>query len=1040
MSISTPFIHRPVATTLLTIAVGISGAVGYNFLPQAPLPQVDFPSVQVNAGLPGASPETMASSVATPLERQFGRIAGVNEMTSSSSLGTTNITLQFDLARNIDAAARDVQAAINAARGQLPANLPRNPGWRKVNPADAPILQLGLTSDTMTQGALYDAASTILQQKISQVHGVGQVFAGGSALPGVRVEVNPSQLNNLGLGLEDVGAVLIAANANSPKGVIADNSQAWTIDTNDQLRKAKDYAQLVVTYHNGAAVRLGDIAEVVDSVEDLRNVGFVNDKSAVIVYINRQPGANIVATVDAVRAVLPQLKASIPASINLLILSDRSTTIRASVRSVQQTMAISIGLVIMVVFIFLRSVRTTLIPSISVPVSLVGTFGVLYLFGYSVDNLSLLALTIATGFVVDDAIVVIENITRHAESGLSPMQAALRGAQEIGFTVMSISISLIAVFIPILLMPGIVGRLFREFAITLSVAIVLSLTISLTMTPMMCARLSGHDPNQKHNIFYRLSGGFVEALRAGYSRSLGWVLRHQPLVLAVTIVTVGLTVYLYIIVPKGFFPQQDVGRMSGSILADQATSFQAMRERVAEINRIVLSDPAVDNLNAYVGGSGGGGGGSINAGRMNVTLKPLAERKVSTDEVIARLRPKLSRVAGATLYLQAVQDLRIGGRMSGAQYQYTLQSDSVAELNEWAPLLYSKLRSLPELADVNSDQQDRGLAASLQIDRVTAGRMGISAAAIDNTLYDAYGQRQVSVMYTQLNQYHVVMEVAPQFWQNPEALKFLYVRGTKGQVPLSAFTQYMPSNTALQVNHQGQFPSVTISFNLPVGTSLSQAVPVIERAEREIGMPLSIHGSFAGTAQAYQDALASEPILIAAAIVTVYIVLGVLYESLIHPLTILSTIPSAGVGALVALMVTHNELNVVSLIGIILLIGIVQKNAIMMIDFAISATRAEGLRPEQAIFKAAVLRFRPITMTTTAAMLGGLPIALGHGEGAEMRRPLGMAIVGGLLFSQALTLYTTPVVYLYLDRLHLRWQAFRGRAHAAEPQLVEQSS
>ena len=779
---------------------------------------------------------------------------------------------------------------------------------------------------------------------------------------------------------------------------------------------------------------------MVDSVEDLRNVGFVNDKSAVIVYINRQPGANIVATVDAVLAVLPQLKASIPASIKMTILSDRTTTIRASVHAVQETMAISIGLVIMVVFVFLRSVRTTLIPSISVPVSLVGTFGVLYLFGYSVDNLSLLALTIATGFVVDDAIVVIENITRHTEAGLSPMEAALCGAQEIGFTVMSISISLIAVFIPILLMPGIVGRLFREFAITLSVAIVLSLVISLTMTPMMCARLSGRDEEKQHNIFYRLSGASVEALRAGYSKSLGWVLRHQPLTLMVTIATLvlsGVSVHHRaerLLPAAGRRPH--VGqhsRRSGDFVPGHARSRRRDRSHRD-------GGSAVDSLNAYVGGSGGGGGGAINNGRMNVTLKPLAERKISTDEVIARLRPKLSHIAGASLYLQAVQDLRIGGRSSGAQYQYTLQSDSVAELNEWAPSLYHKLRSLTELADVNSDQQDRGLSATLDIDRVTAGRMGISAAAIDNTLYDAYGQRQVSVMYTQLNQYHVVMEVAPQFWQNPDGLKFLYVRGNNGQqVPLSAFSRYVPSNTALSVNHQGQFPAVTISFNLPVGTSLSQAVPVIEQAEREIGMPLSIHGSFAGTAQAYQDALASEPILIAAAVVTVYIVLGVLYESLIHPLTILSTIPSAGVGALVALMVTHNELNVVSLIGIILLIGIVQKNAIMMIDFAIAAGRKEGLAPEKAIFKAAVLRFRPITMTTTAALLGGLPIALGHGEGAEMRRPLGMAIVGGLLFSQALTLYTTPVVYLYLDRLHLRWNAFRGREHAVKPQLAEQN-
>jgi multidrug efflux pump len=1041
MSLSAPFIHRPVATTLLTVALGISGAVAYNFLPEAPLPQVDFPSISITSQLPGASPETMASSVATPLERQFGRIAGVNEMTSSSTLGSTSITLQFDLNRNIDAAARDVQASINAARGQLPANLPRNPYWRKVNPADSPILMLGLTSPTLTQGELYDAASTILQQRISQVFGVGQVGVGGSALPGVRVEINPAQLNALGLGLEDVRAVLSAANVNSPKGTFSDDAQTWSISTTDQLLKARFYQDLLVAYRNGAPVKLGDLANVVDSVEDLRNVGYINEEPAVICYIFRQPGANIVETVDRVLATLPLLKASIPASINLKVLMDRSTTIRASVNDVERTMAISVGLVIMVVFVFLRSWRTTLIPSICVPVSLVGTFGVLYLFGYSVDNLSLMALTIATGFVVDDAIVVIENISRHIEHGMAPMKAALHGAAEIGFTVVSISVSLIAVFIPILLMPGIVGRLFREFAITLSVAIVLSLVISLTMTPMMCARLSGREEDEgEHNFFYRASGASVDWLRSGYEKSLAWVLRHQPLTLAVTMATIALSVYLYIIVPKGFFPQQDVGRISGSILADQATSFQAMRDHVLQLHKIIMEDPAVDNLNSYVGSSGGGGGGAaLNSGKMNILLIPLKDRKISVDEVIARLRPKISHVPGVSLYLQAVQDLRIGGRSSGAQYQYTLQSDSVSELNEWAPRVYQKLKSLPQLADVNSDQQDRGLAANLEIDRPTAGRMGISAQNIDDTLYDAFGQRQVSVMYTQLNQYHVVMEVAPQFWQNPDGLKFLYVKGNNGQqVPLSAIAQYVPSNTALSVNHQGQFPSVTISFNLPVGTSLSQAVPVIEQAEREIGLPLTMHGSFQGTAQAYQDALSSEPILIAAALITVYIVLGVLYESLIHPITILSTLPSAGVGALLALMITHNELNVVSLIGIILLIGIVKKNAIMMIDFAIAAERTEGLSSEHAIFKACVLRFRPITMTTMAALLGGLPLALGHGEGAEMRRPLGMAIVGGLVFSQALTLYTTPVVYLYLDRMRLRWEALRGRrTRPVTPQVSE---
>ena len=1030
MSISEPFIHRPVATTLLTVALGISGVVAYSFMPVAPLPQVDFPSIQITTSLPGASPETMASSVATPLERQFGRIAGVNEMTSQSTLGSTQITLQFDLNRNIDAAARDVQASINAARGQLPQNLPTNPFWRKVNPADAPILMLGLVSTTVPSGQMYDAASTILQQRISQVHGVGQVFVGGSALPGVRVEVNPTLLNEMGIGLEDVRNVLANANVNSPKGTFNDNSQSWAITATDQILKAKDYAPLVVAYRNGAPVTVSQVAAVEDSVEDLRNIGFVDRRPAVVMYIFRQPGANIVETVDSVRAILPMLQASIPASIDVMVLMDRTTTIRASVKDVERTMAISMGLVIMVVFLFLRSVRTTLIPAIAVPISLIGTFGVLYVFGYSVDNLSLMALTIATGFVVDDAIVVIENIARHTEEGLTPFQAALKGSSEIGFTVLSISISLIAVFIPILLMPGIVGRLFREFAITLSVAILLSLAISLSMTPMMCARLSGSDEKQKHNFFYRLSGDAVDLLTKGYSKTLDWVLDNQPLTLTVTLATVALSVFLYIQVPKGFFPQQDVGRLSGTILADQATSFQAMRDHVKTLIDICRQDPAVETLNAYVGNGGGGGGGAaLNQGRMMIALKPLAERGVSADDVIARLRPKITRIPGVSLYLQSVQDLRIGGRSSGAQYQYTLQSDSVAELNEWAPKVYTALRSLPQLADVNSDQQDRGLEAGLQIDRPTAGRMGISAEAIDNTLYDAFGQRQVSVMYTQLNQYHVVMEVNPDFWQNPNGLQYLYVEGSNGQqVPLSAIAKYVPSNTALSVNHDSQFPSVTISFNLPVGTSLSAAVPLIQQAEREIGLPSSIHGSFKGTAQAYQDALSSEPVLIAAALVTVYIVLGILYESLIHPLTILSTLPSAGVGALLALIVTHNELNVVSLIGIILLIGIVKKNAIMMIDFAIQAERVEGLSPKQAIFQAAVLRFRPITMTTMAALLGGLPLALGHGEGSEMRRPLGMAIVGGLLFSQALTLYTTPVVYLYMDRARLRWEAFRGRA------------
>jgi len=1032
MNLSEPFIRRPVATTLLTIALGMSGAVAYNFLPMAPLPQVDFPSIQVSTGLPGASPETMASAVATPLERQFGRIAGINEMTSSSTLGSSSVSLQFDLNRNIDAAARDVQAAINAARGQLPANLPRNPFWRKINPADAPILQLGLMSPTMSTGQMYDAASSILQQKLSQMKGVGQVSVSGGSLPAVRAEVNPTLLNNFGLGLEDVAATLASANANRPKGELADRTRSWTLATTDQLLTAKEYGPLIVAYRNGAAVRLSDVATVVDSVEDVRNIGFVDGKLAVLVTINRQPGANIVETVDRILAVLPQLMASMPASIQMRVLNDRSTTIRSSVRDLQKTMAISVGLVIMVVFVFLRSARTTMIPGVAVPVSLIGTFGVLYLGGYSVDNLSLMALTIAAGFVVDDAIVVIENITRHIEQGMTPMQAALHGAAEIGFTVVSITISLIAVFIPILLMNGIIGRLFREFAITLSVSITLSLVISLTITPMMCSRLLRDQAAVKHGFFYRLSGGALERLRAGYERSLGWVLRHQPLTLVVTLSTIALTVYLYVAIPKGFFPQQDIGRLAVRLQGDQSSSFQAMRDRVVEAVKIVMNDSAVETQSALVASTPGGSG--MTNGAMNVTLKPLSERGLSADQVMARIRPKTADIAGLAVSFQSVQDVRIGARVAGAQYQYALQSESVKDLNAWAPVMYNKLRARPELADVMSDQQDKGLEAGLVIDRLTAARMGISPQTIDNTLYDAFGQRQVGVIYKPQNQYHVVMEADPIFWQNPQGLRYLYVRGNNGQqVPLSAFARYEPSNTSLSVNHQGQFPCVTISFNLPLRTSLSQAVLVIQEVEREVGLPLNIHGSFAGTAQAFQDSLSSEPLLIAAAIVSVYIVLGVLYESLIHPITILSTLPSAGVGALLALFATHNELNIVSLIGIILLIGIVQKNAILMIDFAISAERGEGLKPEAAILRACLLRFRPITMTTMAALLGGMPLALGRGDGSEMRRPLGIAIVGGLVFSQALTLYTTPVVYLYLDRMRLRWERMRGRAGVRVP-------
>jgi multidrug efflux pump len=1022
MSLSSPFIRRPVATTLLTVAIALAGIIGYMFLPVSPLPQVEFPTISVQAGLPGASPDTMASSVATPLERQFGRIAGITEMTSTSSLGSTNITIQFDLSRNIDAAARDVQAAINAARGQLPANLPSNPSYRKVNPADAPILLLALTSEIVERPKMYDIASSVLQQKVAQVRGVGQVFVGGGALPAVRVDVNPTTLNNNGLSLEDVRASLAAANVNRPKGTIGASDRTWTLSANDQLYKAAEYRPLIIRYSRGAAVRLSDVASVTDSVEDIRTGGLSNGKPAVLLVIFRQPGANIIDTVDRVRALLPQLQASIPPAIKLQTVIDATRTIRASVRDVEITLMVSIALVILVVFVFLRNVRSTFIPSVAVPVSLIGTFGVMYLLNYSIDNLSLMALTIATGFVVDDAIVVIENITRHLEEGMTPMQAALRGAQEIGFTVMSISLSLVAVFIPILLMGGIVGRLFREFAVTLSIAIAVSLVVSLTATPMMCSRLLKSKAEESHGRLYRASERGFAWILGGYERSLGWVLRHQRSTLLVTLATMAATIFLYAKVPKGFFPQQDAGRLTGTIQADQDTSFQAMREKLNEFVGTVMRDPDVESANGFLGG------GTINAGRMFISLKPRDKRKATADQIIARLRGKLSHVPGATLVLQPVQDVRIGGRPSAAQYQYTLQGDDSTELLQWAPRVLERLRRLPELTDVNSDQQNKGLQASLTIDRATASRLGITPQMIDDTLYDAFGQRQVSTTYTQLNQYHVVMEADPRFWQSPEGLKSIYVRARTGQLaPLAAFTHYEPTTAPLAVNHSGQFPSVTISFNLPAGVALGTAVDAVKRAEAEIHLPSSIRGNFQGTAQAFQASLANEPILIAAALLAVYIVLGVLYESLIHPLTILSTLPSAGVGALLALLLTGNDLSVIALIGIILLIGIVKKNAILMIDFAIEAERKEKKSPEESIFQACILRFRPITMTTMAAMLGGLPLAIGVGTGAELRRPLGIAIVGGLLFSQMLTLYTTPVVYLYLDRLQLRWKAFRRR-------------
>ena len=1029
MSISAPFIRRPVATTLLTVALALLGGIAYQFLPVAPLPQVDFPTIQVSAGLPGASPDTMASSVATPLERQFSRIAGVTEMTSSSSLGSTNITLQFDLDRDIDAAGRDVQAAINAARGDLPANLPSNPSYRKVNPADAPILMLSLTSNVVPREKMYDIASSVLQQKLSQVPGVGQVFVWGGALPAVRVDVNPAVLNSHGLSLEDVRMAIASANVNQPKGDLANARHTWSLGTTDQLMSASAYQPLIISYRRGAALRLSDVAKVTDSVENVRNLGISNGVPAIIIPIFRQPGANIIQTVDQVRALLPQLRAALPPTTSLAVLIDTTRTIRSSVHDVQFALSISILLVILVVFLFLRSPRSTLIPSVAVPISLIGTFGVMYLLGYTIDNLSLMALTVATGFVVDDAIVVVENITRHLEGGMRPMEAALHGAKEIGFTVISISISLIAVFIPILLMGGLVGRLFREFAVTLSVAIVMSMVVSLTTTPMMCSRLLRPHGEETHGRVFAASERAFQWIIGRYEASLAWVLQHAFATLMVFFATVAATVALYIIIPKGFFPQQDSGRIMGSIVASQDISFQGMERLLKEYVAIVQKDPSLENVTGFVGGG--------NTGRIFCSLKPVDQRKghETPDQIIARLRAKTSHIPGAALYMQHVQDLRIGGRPSSAQYQYTLQGDDARELFEWTPKVLQRLRALPQLADVNSDLQNKGLEATVVIDRATASRLGVTPQAIDATLYDAFGQRFVSTTYTQLNQYHVVMEVDPRFTQTPDGLKAIYVRSTTGTlVPLAAFAHFARDNTALSINHQGQSPSVTLSFNLPVGVALSQAVDAIDKAEREIRLPGSIHGSFMGTAQAFKASLANMPLLIVAAILAVYIVLGVLYESLIHPLTILSTLPSAGVGALLALLLFHTDLSVIAFIGIILLIGIVKKNAILMIDFAIEAERRDGLTPEQAIFQACLLRFRPITMTTLAAMLGGLPLALGLGTGAELRRPLGIAIVGGLLFSQLLTLYTTPVIYLYMDRLHLGWVRFRARHRSAPAQ------
>ena len=1041
MNISAPFIKRPIGTSLLTIALFLAGVLAFRFLPVAPLPQVEFPVIQVSAGLPGASPETMASSVATPLERQFGRIAGVNQMTSTSQLGSTNVVLQFDLSRNIDAAARDVQAAINAARSQLPANLPSNPYYRKVNPADAPILILSMTSDNIRLPKIYDAANSILAQKLAQVSGVGQVFVGGGANPAVRAELNPMQLNKLGISTQQVATALASANANRPKGTLADPVNAWTVGANDQLFTANQYRPLIIAGDKtGGTVRLSDVATVDDSVEDLRNggiaafAGMKEGKRAVLIVIFRQPGANIIETVDNVLALLPELKAAISPDIQMNVTLDRTLTVRASVRDIEITLVISVILVVLVVFVFLRNVRSTIIPSVAVPLSLVGTFGVMYLAGYSLDNLSLMALAISTGFVVDDAIVVLENVNRYLEQGMPAVQAAYRGAREIGFTVVSMSTSLVAVFIPILLMGGIVGRLFREFAVTLSAAIGVSLIVSLTTTPMMCAKFLRPIEAEGHGRFYRGGEKVFNAVLNSYARVLRVVLRHQFAVLVVTIATAALSVYLYVIVPKGFFPQQDTGRIVGAMQAEQDISFPAIRDKMYNYVRIIMADPATNTANAFVGG-----GGTANTGRMFITLKPLNERKVSVDQIIGRLRLKLAAVPGASLYLQAAQDLQIGGRQSNAQYQYTLQAENLQDLTTWAPKVLTQLRKLPELKDISTDQQDRGLEARVVIDRDTAARLGIQPAAIDAALYQAFGQAQVSTIYKELNQYHVVMEVDPKYQQSPDALQAIYVPSSGGQqVPLSTFTHFEKGNTALAVNHQGQFPAATISFNLAQGISLGQATEAIQKAERDVGIPTTIHPGFQGTAAAFKDSLSSEPILILAALLTVYIVLGMLYESYIHPITILSTLPSAGVGAILALLLTGGELNVIALIGVLLLIGIVKKNAIMMIDFALDVERRDGKTPEEAIYQACVLRFRPIMMTTMAAMLGGLPLAIGGGTGSELHRPLGITIVGGLIVSQALTLFTTPVVYLYLDRMRLRFRRAMGAPQGKDelPQLT----